>query len=314
MEWLRTYHAQHFLDHSVICFVVKQEYPVLFFSLFMQRLAKDYTAITHYTIQQHNETLYAQLETSFLGQLRVCWLGFLDTLSKEQTEKWHSYMSVYNGPNYILYATSLEQKSESSQKVICIKEEPINKKDFALLFSFFVRPVTDVDLKRIDQIYAKVGSMQLDEACLLLHYLQVIGYKDQEFFSNWLQQIIIPQQSLFSISQYFFAKDRAAFFNYWALIKDTYVEQFWIVFFSEQLWRASFYCKYMQESKWNEAKNIGYRLPFSFLQKDYKHFTFQELCSAHDWLYQCDYDIKNGASINRLDLFLYHFFAHYYQH
>lgn len=312
MEWLRTYHAQHFLDHPVICFVSKQEYPFLFFSLFLRRLAQDYTAISYYNVQQLNDTLYAQLETSFLGLPRICWLGSLESLSKEQTEKWQRYISTYNGPNYILYTSSLDQKVASTQKVVYIKEE-MSKKDFNALFSFFVRSIRSYDLERIDQIHTTLGAIPLDAACLLLQYLQVTGPKDHEFMDSWLQRLITPQQSLFNISQYFFAKDRASFLAYWSDIKHAYTEQFWIAFFSDQLWRASFYCKYMKDAKWNEAKAIGFRLPFSFLQKDYKKLTFHELCNAHNWLYQCDYAIKNGAHTDRIDLFFYHFFAGYYQ-
>lgn len=312
MEWLRTYQAQHFLDHPVICFISRQEYPFLFFSLFLRRLAQDYKAITYCNLQQPSESLYAQLEVSFLGLPRIYWLGSLNLLSKEQFESWRRYINTYAGPNYILYV-SKDEELGSNHKVIDLKEGHITKRDFISLFSFFVRSARAADAACIDQLYAKIGSIQLDTACLLLEYLQVTGSRDQEFFDNWLKQIVVPEQSLFSVSQYFFAKDRKAFFNHWSFIKQHYVEQFWIAFFSDNVWRAAFYCKYMKEAKWNDAKTIGHRLPFSFLQKDHKNFSFQELCKAHNWLYETDYAIKNGASIDRIELFLYHFFANYFQ-
>lgn len=301
------------LDHPVICFNIKKEYPLLFFSQFMSRIAKDDASIISLDLTGESALIQSQLETSFLGMTKRYWLGSIDALSKTAMKEWQRYLETYQGPNSLLYASAnIDQKKIKQTNVIELPDE-VNKWEFRELFIFFVREPNAMDQQRIDQLYIKTDTIGLDAACLLLHYMQVLGSQAQTFFDSWLDQIVIPKQSLFVLSQHFFSKKATLFLHYWHEIKDQYPEQFWISFWSDQLYRAAFYCKYMQESKLNEAKSVGYRLPFSFLQKDYRNHTFHELYHAHQSLYDLDYDLKHGATALGLDLFLYNFFAGIYK-
>ena len=51
------------------------------------------------------------------------------------------------------------------------------------------------------------------------------------------------------------------------------------------------------------AKKISYRLPFSFLNRDWRKFSLEELKGAHSFLYTLDYKLKNNCEPGYLDLF-----------
>jgi hypothetical protein len=279
----------------------------------MRKIAVSHASIISLDISQPLSDLQMQLESSFLGMTKKYWLGNVDAVSKSAIEEWKNYLHTYQGPNCLLYASAEAPKKDASQRYRVIDiPDALHKKEFIELFSFFVKVPAKTDSSRIDALYAKTDAISLDNASLLLYYLQVMGAQASEFFDHWLDHIVIPQKSLFNLSQHLFARQEKPFLNYWSAIKNNYPEQFWISFWSEQLWRAAFYCKYMQQSKIIEAKNIGQRLPFSFLQKDYKKHSFNELYKAHQTLYDLDYGLKHGASSIGLDLFLYNFFAKIY--
>lgn len=297
---------------SVVCFTIKKEYPLLYFSQLMRTITEEHNPLISIDLKQEVGPLQAQFETSFLGSSQRYWLGYIDELPKAVCKQWQAYLDTYQGPNSLYYVTLYDQKLEKKRNGIVIPDD-INKQDFRGLFTFFVKSPTQIDLRRIDQLYLKADIIPLDTACLLLSYMRVMGSQCQEFYTSWLEQILLPKQSLFVLSQYLFAKKMGTFLPYWNEVKSQYPEQFWISFWSDQLWRAAFYCKYMTESKITDAKTVGQRLPFSFLQKDYRLHCFDELYKAHQWLYNLDYDLKHGASTIGLDLFLYNFFAGMYE-
>ena len=56
-----------------------------------------------------------------------------------------------------------------------------------------------------------------------------------------------------------------------------------------------------------EAKKGTYRLPFSFLNKDWQKYSPDSLVAAHDALYRFDYNLKHGGTVNGLELWYHRF-------
>lgn len=306
-------HATGAAQSPVIAFTVEDAYPLLFFSLLLRKQHASDTV--HVDVSESSEELIkAQLETSFLGMTRTYRLGGLHTLSKPAAQQWLHYLSIYQGPNRILFAVTnetAEPYKKDARHGITFIDIPaqIQKPFFIGLFSHLVHQPSVMEKRYIDQLYVRTEKIPLDTACVLIQYLQVLGSNAQEFFTHWIDRLVVPDASLFLLSQYFFAKQSVHFLNMWTGIKDEYPEQFWISFWSEQVWRALFYCQAMQQRDFAGAKKIGYRLPFSFLQKDYRNCSTQALQHAHQALYQLDGMLKNGGSTIGLDLFFLSYFA-----
>lgn len=306
-------HATGSTQSHVIGFTVEDAYPLLFFSLLLRKQhALDTVHVD--VADQQEEAIKAQLETSFLGMTRTYRLGGLHGLPKPAAQQWLHYLSTYQGPNHIIFAVSneiAEPYKKDPQHLVSFVDIPaqIQKPFFIGLFTHLVRQPSAMEKRYIDQLYMRTEKIPLDTACVLIQYLQVLGSSAQEFFTHWIDKLVVPDKSLFLLSQYFFANRSTHFLNMWSGIKDEYPEQFWISFWSEQVWRALFYCQSMQQRDIANAKKIGYRLPFSFLQKDYRNCSVQLLQEAHEALYDLDGKLKNGGSVIGLDLFFLRYFA-----
>ena len=58
-----------------------------------------------------------------------------------------------------------------------------------------------------------------------------------------------------------------------------------------------------------QAKTMAFRLPFSFIQTDWKKYAPAELRAAHDFVYGMDHQLKNGGDAFCFDLFYSKFFS-----
>ncbi len=314
MDLQKAFKACQSSTAPVTAFVVDQSYPLLFFSHLLRNQHNDADQMVCLDVAQRKEQeIKAQLETSFLGMKRTYWLGALHQLNKKKAQDLLVYLHGYHGPNRILVAVSDElikpyQKKTGVIEMVAVPTY-ITRGVFVQLFTYFVREPNQMDKRYIEQLYMRTDKINLDIACVLMHYLQVMGSKAQDFFAHWLDQLVVPETSLFKLSQYFFAQQKTTFLKKWHDIKDEYPDQFWISFWSEQLWRGLFYCQAMQKRDIAHAKKIGYRLPFSFLQKDYRLYKIDQLQQAHQWLYDLDVSLKNGGDPIGLDIFLSRFFA-----
>ncbi len=98
------------------------------------------------------------------------------------------------------------------------------------------------------------------------------------------------------------------FLNGGAALCDVYPEMFWVSFWSDQLWRASQYIAMQKVGDRASARSIGFRLPFSFLQRDWQTVREDKLKRAHEIMYAFDFSIKTGGSCS-FELMFLDFFA-----
>lgn len=286
-------------------------YPVLFFSDVFKHIheaiASEYTGITHLDI--HTRTVgecMAALETSFLGMRSVYWLNNISELPAAAKQQWLSYLATYQGPHCILFFVD-DTDTQTDDYVVL--PATVDKQLFTQLVTFFVGQSTAQRTHNaIQALYTRHTSLPLDTACSMIRYIVLMGNQYQLFFDSWLDTFIVPETSLFTLSQHFFARSAHKFFATWKGIASEYGEQFWIAFWSEQLWRAYHVVDCLQQSRFVEAKSLSYRLPFSLMQQDWKKLTLSELQQAHTFLYGIDNSLKNGGNAGALDLFYSKFF------
>lgn len=245
----------------------------------------------------------AQLEMSFLGQHNIYWLGDLSSLSLKNYTLWMSYLSNYNGPHSILFFTT---KEFSGKKVTLISlPEQIDYIFFKDLLFFWSSEEWERLSYTAELIFKKMGTLSLDQMMQVMEYAQVLGSGRSAFLDNWLTSIIKPESSLFNLSGALFAGDKRSFLKQWRQLQKDYEFPFWMAYFSEQFFRAYFYINYKKEHKHLEARKIGFRLPFSFLQRDWKKREPMIFQDAHQRITEIDFNLKNGGSELILDqLFL----------
>ncbi len=300
------------LSRSVVCFRAHQQYPLLFFSALLRQIKKRHDMpieIIDLSVQDI-ASVKGRLETSFLGQRVFCWLRNISDVSVKVRKELFSYLATYTGPNNVaFFAYHADVSRLELQWLDVLIPEAIDRNQFVILAT---------KMYGMPEVYARQcapllvnpqASMQVDDACLLTQYAMLIGGKNiTHFTTEWLDRLIKPKSSLFILSKHFFAKDARSFFPVWLHISKQYPMQFWIAFWSEQLWSAAAYVSLMRRNDRIEAKKVANRLPVTFLQKNWSDYSVRELKKAHDCIYAIDYAIKNGSSEFGLDLFYSQFF------
>lgn len=237
-------------------------------------------------------TIQGQLAQSFLGQQAIFWLGNIDSVAKNDYEKLKSYLEQYAGPHTVIFFTAKVFSNKNGQSIELPKTLSM-KEAYSLVqgdeqFQFRVKTF-------INALYKQSGNLTFDQACIMMQYGALVGRQRSAFFADWLPKIMVPETSLFTLSTHFFARKPKLFYKEWQKIKNNYPDMFWITYWSEQTWRASQYLK-LRPKNFAAAKRIAYRLPFSFINNDWKKIAPASLKQAHHDLYQIDYDLKNGAT------------------
>ena len=295
----------------LICFRGQHNYPLLFFSLLFNRLKKqEHYHIVSIEIDGQKESLIqAQLATSFLGNSVLYWMGNLTGLSRRTQELWFSYLQEYRGPHTIVFFITEDTLFPFKKETVSVSiPDNVSCKEMIVLQRLLPKPPSRWSKQFLQQLSRQYEDVPLDLSCLLLHYALLVGKNSDTFFTEWLGDIMPLKTSLFLLSQHFFAKNTHIFFTKWLRAHNKFNLQFWIAFWSEQLWRATLYVDLVNNNSYTEAKKIQFKLPFSFIQRDWKMYHIHELQHAHQFLSDVDYHLKNNGSPCSLDLFYSKFF------
>jgi len=307
LEKIRT--PSFFARSGVIVIRCHDDYPILFFSLLAQTNHRPQGHTTTLDLQEIDmQAAMSAVQTSFLGNHTVYWLKKLPEIPVKQRTVWANYLQDYRGPNLLICCVDQQTNITPTAGMVFDLPHTIGRDDFFVLYGLMACDITKAQRQFIEQVYGMHESLPLEAACLIIRYMSVVGSGGHEFITTWLSSIIVPEKSLFTLSQYLFARDSKKFFSYWTRIGKDYSEVFWISFWSEQLWRASLFIMLTKAGKPIEARKMAFRLPFSFIQKDYQFLSLADLYSAHDHLNSADFALKNGGGVLALDLFYTRFF------
>lgn len=276
------------------------------------------------------DTLKGQLEMSFLGTRLVYFVKHAHTLDEAGKKSWESFIKKYEGPHCIVYVkvsarqskasaasiqpalpiaeltTSPEVWSTSAVSRLSISIDLVDMQLYQTL-AHFLYPDVALDSFFLSQLFHRHETLSLDDACRMMAYQATVGRKCEPFFAQWLSRLIVPQKSFFTLSQYLFARRPQLFLEQWDICKGQYPPEFWIAYWSEQLWQAMLFVQRARAKGIFEAKKGTYRLPFSFLNKDWALHTPESLAAAHEALYRFDYNLKNGGTGHGLELWYHRF-------
>ena len=288
-------------DFTSIIFCGK-EYSQLFFPFFLKR----FTQITTRNIEYIDlslcgaEYIKSKLNVSFLGQRACYWLSNISNLNAKEKKYWLSYLKDYKGPNSVLFF--VEKKDCAYDQAIDI-DGILEQKNIVHVTSFLFPKHFGYANVFLSKALTNLKNYSVDDIMLLVHYGMFLGCKTREFIDSWLFKIVPQESSLFILAQNFFAKKKQIFLKQISGFLKMYPSLFWVSFWSDQLWRASIYVFLMNKKEFEEAKKVSYRLPFSFINYDWKRYSSTELKNAHKFLYSIDHSLKNSGPEYGLDVF-----------
>lgn len=289
----------------------------LFFKFVRRWIEKKHKKIIVIDLDQTNfSEIVRQLETSILGHTGLFWfLPRSEQKTKNSLESVHYFLS-YKGPHTIVFcdAFSVKLSDCKMQESIVINQVDVSKTMDILLFQRCINEgIIGYSLQSgtVDIVAHKLKQISFDQATLLAEYLSICGKQKKHFIHDWLDRVIPSDHSLFLLSQYLLAKKSKDFFIHWSLIFNQYSVQFWVTFWAEQMWRSATYLQLMQQQNHAEAKKIVFRLPYSFVKRDWQNYSIKQLQDAHNRLYLIDCFTKRGGDgFGLLELFFTHFLMH----
>lgn len=282
-------------------------------------------------LKKHNELTFldtasttlancrAQLEMSFLGQRRCYVLRNVSSLDVATKKKWYAYLQAYQGPHTVIFFES-QGRTPRGRKVPKPKKSPwldsatqlvieiapfVDIPMYTELFAFFY--AIPADKVFIRTLFAQQQRLPLDDACRMMSYQTVVGRNGNLFFEQWYTKLVLSEVSLFTLSQYLLGRNTKLFLKQWKACKDDFPPEFWIAYWSEQIWQAAQYVTKAKAYGVAQAKIGVFRLPFTFLNNDWQRHSLQSLSEAHDALYCLDFALKNSGGVYGLELWYHKF-------
>lgn len=311
-DFLELLHNSSFWNSTRIFCFQGQDFPPLFFSqLFNHVTQKQLLPYNFQYCSLHGlskNSLLATINQSFLGSSTFYWLGNIESAEKYYKELAQD-LSIYEGPNIIAFFAShdVKFKQHSNMEIIHI-DSTINYEFFLYLQKAFAISLVEIKKQLLRKIFKIHPTLSLDTACMLLHYIELMSAKVIAQSENYLFSLLAISPSLTQLSEYFFAKNAEKFFALWTTMHHEYPDIFWITFWSDHLWRAYNVLVYLARNDFVQAKKMSYRLPYSFLKKDWKQHSIEDLIKRFEFIYSIDYALKRGSSFPALDFFYtYHF-------
>lgn len=294
----------NFLESICIINIVWPSQPaILFLQSFLARLKdiKQQSLVICNLQEQSYAEIQSRLATSFLGT--SCIYSFTLTENTKLETALLSYLETYHGLHMVVVGTSQDQAlRERADVVHLFIDEAIDSVTYGNVHKFLKKDEV-ADTRFTQDLFRRSQTISLDMACIMMHYQLFVGKNSGQFFSTWFDRIIEQKYSLFVLSQYLFAYDAQRFYQLWHQVGPEYPSEFWIAFWSEQVWQAMIFTTIAQQDGAQLARKSVTRLPFSFMQKDWQKHSVEQLSLAHDMLSQIDYANKNGAITEGLDLF-----------
>lgn len=309
--------AAHDIQNKSVVLLQSKKYSPLLLHRFTAHLEIAFgLEVKKIEIDHDLADIYRQLQTTFLGQTFLYWFSDLTSISsKKKRADLIAYITAYQGPHRLVGCITEEIELALTNGVIVEVQDNYTSDQVVKLTMLYDQPTNSTKLSTkpevtayfIGKLYRYRKQYSAEQLCLLLEYAGVLGKNSDHFFSVWLDQLVVSDVSLYWVSQLFFEKKAAEFFDIWGEVRPLYSDQFWTSFFSEQMFKAYWVVSWQARIP-PEHKAITFGLPFSFLKVDWKLHQKANLQEAHQKIYEVDLLLKSGGNTNRLDLFLVQFF------
>jgi len=297
MEFLNYIKAEKYPCTSQTIFFSCSEIPSSFIYNFVKKLQEErnypvlFLDLASISIDQAKR----DITMMFLSGPIIYFFKNFYSLNKEHKINMRNFLSKYEGPNYLFI---FDVKVDDNDSITI--EDKITLENYNQLFSFFYPQLAHNKLFT-SKLFALNKKYSMNTACVLMNYEPVLGQNTEYFFNFWFNKIVEQDKSLFKLSQFLFAKDKL-FFEHWNDLKPEYPIEFWIAFWSDQLFQAFNFVLLGKKGDLKKAQEQVKRLPFSFIKKDWQFYTLSVLSQAHEFLLNLDFGVKNGIRDINLEL------------
>ncbi len=290
---------------SVVAIRYADVYPIFLSQLLCSRV-REQVQLQRIDLPTYDlDAFILAAQTTFLGQTFWYWITGVDELSEKKRALFFRFLQSYSGPHTLIVWTSSPVSGVDSVEI----PEQVQKDHIEHLLSLVVidgNPAKTL-VTQAQRMLLQYKKLSIEQALQLLVYVVVAASDREQVFKEWGNALVHVDQSLFTLSQHLLAKNRNKFRELYDTMTASFQDTFWISFWADQIWRAIHVIDAYAVKDFATAKAHGARLPFSFMNTDWRKYTAKELTTLHDLLYTFDYQLKNGVE-PQLDLFYLSFF------
>ena len=313
------HNKDYWRSKTVVCFLGK-DYPYyflqkLFLYLEQQEIFAQPRTKNGLALQQPFDIKAAinTLQQTMLGLSYVYWLGDINLLcSGKQRDLLLNFLVHYKGPNQLLFFVDVEPKIAKD----CIIEMPsvIKQQEMRALYQWYAQADELGALKHpkkkefVEYMINRHQSFSLDAGCMLIEYVATMSVRTLEELALYLEKTIASSSSLTVLVDAFFARNAKKFFEEWRLVESEYPPVFWLIYWSDYLWRAYNVVTFLKNNQLLDAKKAGYKMPYSFMSHGWRQYSLEYLAERYKELYAIDFGLKQGVQGPCFELFFLNHF------
>lgn len=295
----------HWQKSPVTCFTGNL-YPYQFIMKCLRVLeSEQYLPAPRSRIQINNQdakNFLPFLQQTILGQISFFWLGDVDeSFTQKQATFLIEALSKYSGENRIaFFAREVPQKNLIVE--LPLPSEITLDEGIVLIKFFFSKMLNNSQkLHAIELLFKQCKTISLNLFMTIMDSFELVHSKNLDLLLEYLAPTLPFNAELSQLSQAFFKRD-TLFFKYWQELNKIYPPVFWLVFWGDQWWRAFHLTTFALQKNIILAKKMGFKLPYSFITKDWQSYQPQYFQNLLAKLYAVDYNIKQGSTFCFFDV------------
>jgi len=304
--FLDTLHRHNLSDNHIWCFISAPSHVVVqtiqyhsaaFNASGVQRIDVHEADIAH---------IRAQLTTAFLGQKYVYILQGMYSLDKRVQKRICDMIFSQTLCHHVVLFTEheslIQQYIKQYQTGVYIRCDRISRDPFVRIYYILFHQT--FPQAYCAYIFSQFTSLTFDTAYLVMTYYYFLGKRFPEWCHEWLSYVVTQRISLFQLSEYFFKKNATKVWLTWDEMQPMYPHEFWVAFWSEQLWQAYTFITIARNHTVARARTYVNKLPYSFMQGDWRHISLHTIVRAMVYIYEMDVALKSGGVHHTCDAFI----------
>jgi hypothetical protein len=241
------------------------------------------------------------IQTIFDSEKSIHWLG-------ELSSKASSFFSYSGSKKIVFFVPSTMRSLKSNKESVVVEIEEVEDVSLVRLLAKFCQfELTQPKLELIKKVFVGGRKLSLDNVLSMFDYLELSGKTSYKMLPEFLDSMFGSESNLFALTDLFFEKKPRKFYELWDKVEGKFAPQFWIAFWSRQLFKAASFVQ-VASSNPTEAKALGRGLSWKFVRDGWKSYPLKSLSVRICNLYELDMALKFGSGAERFeDFFSKHF-------
>jgi hypothetical protein len=157
----------------------------------------------------------------------------------------------------------------------------------------------------LEEIFTLSFQMSLDSALILFDHVACLSRRTWESSKGYLFGLLSDVNELRDLSEAFWTRNQKRFFLEWNKISADYSENFWISYWSNQVFLAYFYIDRASSGQKITPQGQEHSLSPTFTWKNgWKKYSKSYCFILHKILFEVDSELKKGSAESILEYFL----------